>query len=109
MEKAEHEGVTLEIRNSKGETLETRELSQNEVAAMPDLLKVRELLASGSPALALNKLMEVVGKTQGNAAINAMMEKGRREYKELQEKEEMEERLRGLKELNEEVSLIFWF
>lgn len=68
--------------------VEERELSQREVEAMPELLKVRELLQQGSPSLALEKLVEIVGKTQGGEAVSSIMERGRQEYKRLQEQEE---------------------
>lgn len=59
------EGVTLEIRNSQGEVLQERELTQQEVEVMPELMKVRELLAKGDPHLALSTLVGIVGRTQG--------------------------------------------
>jgi hypothetical protein len=87
----EDKGVTLEVRNSKGEVVQERELTEQEVEVLPDLMKVRQLIEEGSASLALEKLVELVGKTQGSQAVHSIMERGRQEYKRLQEQEEEEE------------------
>jgi len=86
------DNTTLEFRNSLNEVIKSVSLTKNEAEVAPHLIKVRLLLQQGKPSEALDLLMEVVRKTQGDKGVNDIMEKGKQQYSQLCDEEENKEK-----------------
>jgi len=81
------DNTTLEFRNSLNEVIKSVSLTKNEAEVAPLLIKVRLLLQQGKPSEALDLLMDVVRKTQGDKGVNEIMEKGKQQYHKLCDEE----------------------